>query len=54
MAQSIENIKKRVSFTPTDAQLLIDCVKSHAQVLENKETNKITPEMKRKVRISLK
>jgi hypothetical protein len=45
-----ETSKKRVTYIPTDAQLLFDCVKSQAFVLENKQTNKITPEMKRKVK----
>lgn len=46
-----EKSKKRVCFIPTDVQLLLDCVKSQANILENKQTNKVTPDMKRKVRI---
>lgn len=49
MSENEEKPKKRVRFLSSDTRLLLECVKSHAEVLENKETNKISPEMKHKV-----
>lgn len=40
---------KRAVFVPTDVKLLLECAKNQAHIIENKKTNKITPEMKRKV-----
>jgi Myb/SANT-like DNA-binding domain len=43
--------KSRTSFSDSDFQILIQCVKKHQNVLENKKTNGITPAMKKKVSI---
>ena len=48
MTENDEKIRKRVCFIQSDVQLLLDCVKSQAHILENKQTNKVTPEIKRK------
>lgn len=51
MSDSESKNKKRVTFITPDIHLLLDCVKNESKILENKETNKITPDMKRKVNI---
>ena len=40
---------KRGVFSETDTELLVECVKKHSKVLNNKKTNGITPGMKSKV-----
>jgi hypothetical protein len=47
------NVKKRVLAIATDSQLLIEYVKSQTSVLENKENNKITSDLKRKVNLEI-
>ena len=51
MSENQEKTTKRVQFSVLDVQLLLACVKKHSDVLENKTTSKITPDMKRKVKI---
>lgn len=40
MADTDKNVPKRTFFITSDVQLLLDCVKSHKDVIENKQTNK--------------
>lgn len=49
MSENMEKERKRVFFSHSDAQLLIDCAKPHANVLNNIKTNGITLEKKKKV-----
>lgn len=51
MCDKEEKPCKRVHFTSLDVQLLISCVKKHSDVLGNKATSIITPDIKRKVNI---
>lgn len=44
--------RKRVVFTDTDTQLLMECVRKHGNVINNKKTSRITPAMKAKVKNS--
>lgn len=50
MAESDQKVPRRTFFISSDIELLLECAKAHKDVIENKKTNKCTPEMKRKVR----
>ena len=50
MIKNDENKEKRVIFIESDAALLVELVKKHANVLQNSKTNAITPKMKSEVR----
>jgi hypothetical protein len=45
--------KKRAVFSDGDLELMLELIKDQADVLNNKKTNGITPQKKRKVKFSL-